>query len=499
MNQIVMIPLAELHPHPDNPRKDLGDLTELTESIKESGLLQNLTVVRGRYLTPEEWREEAMRKISGVTAEDAGATYDAHYAYQGGYTVIIGHRRCEAARLAGLGTVPCVIVDMDYKTQLATMLAENIQRVDLTPFEQAQGMQLMMDLGVTVDEIAEKTGFAPTTVRRRLKIAELDLSKIKADRECVISLRDVERVAAIESESDRERLMGELGTRNFYYDIEGTETRQRRAKLDKKITADFAERYPELEKTFATNIGKSQWNQYWLLRSEPYSSSGMEIPKGATVWACDTNGDGCTATIYFGGVNKKREQKESPEKEAEEKRRFEIANEMREYVNAIDKAAYEKRLAFVKRTVHSLIPLLKAKAADILTLLGRTFYEGLNWQNKKTFASVIDADFEGKNYNEYNQVVYDATWDMHPLAVAAAAVYANLEPGDGGHHTCWNYNAGSYYTFKRNEVLDRCYEWLTLLGYQKDEDEMRMEDPDDRMYSFEHFAQEHDAADRGGS
>lgn len=101
---IQMISIADLHPHKDNPRKDLGDLSELTESIKVNGIFQNLTV------TPRP---------------------------EGGYTVIIGHRRMEAAKLAGLTELPCAVVDMDERTQLSTMLLENMQRSDLTTYEQA--------------------------------------------------------------------------------------------------------------------------------------------------------------------------------------------------------------------------------------------------------------------------------------------------------------------------------------------------------------------------
>ena len=99
--QLVYLPLDKLHPHPDNPRKEIGDVTELADSIKSKGVMQNLTV---------------------VPAKD-------------GYTVIIGHRRCAAAKLAGLKEVPCVIVEMSDREQVATMLLENMQRVDLTPYE----------------------------------------------------------------------------------------------------------------------------------------------------------------------------------------------------------------------------------------------------------------------------------------------------------------------------------------------------------------------------
>lgn len=128
--EIVNIGLEHIHPHPDNPRKDLGDLTELAESIKKNGILQNLTVI------PKEGEP-------------------------GECIAIIGHRRSAAAKLAGITEAPCRIVEgMTHKEQVSTMLEENMQRGDLTIWEQAQGFQMMLDLGETEDTIAEKTGFS---------------------------------------------------------------------------------------------------------------------------------------------------------------------------------------------------------------------------------------------------------------------------------------------------------------------------------------------------
>ena len=129
-----------IHQHPDNPRKDLGDLTELSESIKKKGIMQNLTVV------PGHWDENR-----------------AHH--EEGYTLIIGHRRFAAGKMAGVTMYPCRIVqDMSYKDQVGTMLEENMQRIDLTVLEQAEGFQMMLNLGDTEEQIAEKTGFSRTTV-----------------------------------------------------------------------------------------------------------------------------------------------------------------------------------------------------------------------------------------------------------------------------------------------------------------------------------------------
>ena len=143
MPQIVNIAIDRLSPHADNPRKDLGDLSELAASIKASGILQNLTVV------PDE--------------PDNSNT---------DFTIIIGHRRYAAAKIAGLTELPCVVVEMSEREQLQTMLVENMQRSDLTVYEQAQGFQMMLNMGDSVAEIAEKSGFSQTTIRRRVKLQD---------------------------------------------------------------------------------------------------------------------------------------------------------------------------------------------------------------------------------------------------------------------------------------------------------------------------------------
>lgn len=151
--KIVMLPIDSITPHPNNPRKELGDLAELAESIKTKGIMQNLTVV------PNKGGD--------------------------GYTVIIGHRRLSAARLAGLSEVPCAIVEMDEGDQLATMLLENMQRTDLTVYEQAEGFQLLLSNEFSVSDIAEKTGFPKAQSESALsccRSTKLNSRRAKADR-----------------------------------------------------------------------------------------------------------------------------------------------------------------------------------------------------------------------------------------------------------------------------------------------------------------------------
>ena len=56
MSDLIYIPVSDLYPHPDNPRTELGDLTELADSIKAKGILQNLTVIHGHYVSEETWK-----------------------------------------------------------------------------------------------------------------------------------------------------------------------------------------------------------------------------------------------------------------------------------------------------------------------------------------------------------------------------------------------------------------------------------------------------------
>ena len=135
MAEIVMIPVNQIHPHPKNPRKNIGDVTELANSIKAKGVLQNLTVVPGHWMTHEEWAEISARYKENPTEEDRQLMNSRWL--DTGYTVIIGHRRLAGSKQAGLVEVPCVVADLTDREQFDTMMVENVQRADLTIFEQA--------------------------------------------------------------------------------------------------------------------------------------------------------------------------------------------------------------------------------------------------------------------------------------------------------------------------------------------------------------------------
>src|SRR2546422_5071151 len=115
-----MIPVEKIRPNPDQPRKALGDLRELTESIREKGVLEPLLV---RYVPREEC-----------------------------YYIISGERRYHASRAAGLREVPCIEKIADDAETLELALIENIQRKDLTPFEEADGLHRLATVRIRSEE-----------------------------------------------------------------------------------------------------------------------------------------------------------------------------------------------------------------------------------------------------------------------------------------------------------------------------------------------------------
>lgn len=135
------IPIKSIFPNPEQPRNDFGDLNELTESIKEKGVLEPLLV----------------RPTDG-----------------GKFMIIAGERRWRAGQLAGLTEVPCIEMEVDEKGIAEIALIENLQRKDLTVWEEADGLSALKEkFGYTQDEIAQKISKGRTTVTELLTIAGL--------------------------------------------------------------------------------------------------------------------------------------------------------------------------------------------------------------------------------------------------------------------------------------------------------------------------------------
>ena len=137
-----MIRVDEIRPNPEQPRKALGDLRELTESVREKGVLEPLLV---RFISSE-----------------------------GCFYIISGERRYHAARAAGLREVPCIEKSVDDAETLEIALIENIQRKDLTAFEEADGLhRLATQFEYTHEDVAKKIGRARSSVTETLSLRNI--------------------------------------------------------------------------------------------------------------------------------------------------------------------------------------------------------------------------------------------------------------------------------------------------------------------------------------
>ena len=139
MGQIVMLPVSQLIPNKAQPRREFSEeaLLSLSKSIRENGILQPVCV-----------------RKNGVV-----------------YEIISGERRTRAAKLAGLFEVPCIVMSVDDEQSAVLALIENIQRKDLSYFEEALGIEKLISYyGLTQEEAARRLGKAQSTVANKLRL-----------------------------------------------------------------------------------------------------------------------------------------------------------------------------------------------------------------------------------------------------------------------------------------------------------------------------------------
>lgn len=241
--ELTMLPVSAIYPHPDNPRKDVGDVTELADSIKKRGILQNLTVMPGHWLTMDEMAAVVEAYTEDPT-DELKELIETKWSDEG-YTTLIGHRRTAAAKLAGISEAPCRIVyGLTKNEQISMMLEENMQRNDLTIYEQAESFQLMLDLGETVETLSDKTGFSKSTIYRRLNIAKLDQKVLKEkDESFQLTLKDMYELERVEDVEERNMILSQASSsENLKYRIEQNIRDKQREKKGEELVALLKEK-----------------------------------------------------------------------------------------------------------------------------------------------------------------------------------------------------------------------------------------------------------------
>ena len=179
-NKIIYIPLIKIRPNKMQPRKAFNEdeLNSLSQSISQNGILQPLTV----------------RKISNDE-----------------YELVAGERRLRASAIAGLKKVPCRIIKCSEKESAVFALIENLQRADLSIFEQARGIaRLIRKYGITQQQAAMQLGKKQSTIANKLRLLKLSFDEQEWIEQAGLSERHARALLRIDDEELRKEALSKI-------------------------------------------------------------------------------------------------------------------------------------------------------------------------------------------------------------------------------------------------------------------------------------------------
>jgi ParB family chromosome partitioning protein len=212
------IPIQKVVTNDQQPRKDLGDLQEMADSIKEKGILEPI-LIRPR---------------------------------NGQFEIIAGERRFQAAKLAGLSEIPCIEYDIADNEALELSIIENVQRKDLTVYEQAFSLKSLSDIyGYTHQEIAQKIGKSRVTVTELIRITDLPEDILKRCQELNINSKTfLLQLVKLERVEQMTQILDNYSNEPFSRDIVKEKRKEEEKSIeDKKSPAEKGQ-----PKTFRFNI-----------------------------------------------------------------------------------------------------------------------------------------------------------------------------------------------------------------------------------------------------
>lgn len=438
------LPVSMIYPHPDNPRREVGDITELAESIKSNGIFQNLTVVWG-----------------GKGVEKAFPDIDD----PDGYTVIIGHRRLAAAKAAGLDVVPCMVAEMDDREQAATMLLENMQRSDLTIYEQAQGFQMMLDLGETQDGIAAKTGFSKTTIRHRLKLLELDPEELRQAQDRQATLNDYIELEKIKDPADKNEALKAIGTSDFKWKVQRIIAREGAAANLKSNIAVFESKGLK-PIPFESRFDYKQVGYYTMSKAiddKGVQELGELIEKGAIYYTVSKDDPQYAWAYIYTEAAKPTAEETAAEKSREQE------NEKRRERDAKLRDVEEQARALRERFVKGF-----ANREHIMYLTEKMLTDNrLDDIDYEIVAGLLGLDFSEYDYTTLHEFLeskgYTEIVQRNPEKVMLC-ILASLYNCSG--YAAMLHEFTGYY--KRNSNLEKWYAILSHVGYRLSSDERKL-------------------------
>lgn len=438
------IPLANLYHNPNNPRRKIGDISELADSIASMGILQNMTVV------PYDPSIHC-----GLTVADPANAY----------IILIGNRRFEGGKKAKVATAPCVIMEgLNAAEQMGIMLVENNQREDLTYTEQAYGFQYMLDMGESVESVAQKTGFSSATVRNRIQLCDLDREKVDKAAQRGATLSDYMKLFKIQDPELRNSVLDTIGTPNFNYSLKDAKDKEaNRIEWKNRINIldSFASKIDAVQDGMKTVASYYNWEK----------SKAVEIPADAdTVDYYYSESSHCLYVYRYKLDN------EITEETAKQERYNQFKNQS-EQLKAIHKRMRSLREDFImnlsaaaaKRSFADIAGFAYPLIANAL----RTSYYDSEYKIKIAKFLEVVADDAGNIDDEKLREAFSRVPEYSTLVLS----YVVAE------HKCGNYYTDRYVPameayppiYKADDNLDELYFFLEKLGYVMSDEEKNLQ------------------------
>ncbi len=450
-----MLPIDELSPHPNNVRRELGDLTELAASIKQNGVYQNLTVVP----------------------------------IDSGYRVVIGHRRLAAAKLAGLTELPCVIAEMTEREQLEVMLMENLQREGLKITEEVNGFEQLRLSGAGIGDISKATGFSERSVRRRLNYAdkigvtELIQAETKAEKAGrQITLDELDKVCKIPDEDERKKLIGSLGTPNFRWMCETAESNAKYKKANAECVkmleglgikpTDYAKMYAQYDTKHRIYKNVSD-----ILKLKPTTRADIigEQTETAVYYA---NPDSTSTYLYFclGKPNAKQDSK-VPEQDKDNEKHEQERRMRKEKLDAEFEKAYKLRHEHMKNLK---IDNVSGYSEEIAHFLAEALLDDPS-PNFEDVAEIFGIDADELEYEDFKDELYACIQYLcgkGDARTSALCIVAKLAWEDNAYNPFYTCE----YDKDRVEKLKMLYGYLDYFDYEISEAEEALLDGSSELY-----------------
>ena len=333
-----------------------------------------------------------------------------------------------------------------------------MQRSDLTRYEQAQGFQMMLDLGETKSEIAEKTGFSETTVRHRLKLLELDPEEFRKAEERQPKLTDYIELEKITDPDLKSKALKTIGTSNFQWTIESCKRQQREKNLrDEWLTY--------IDKLFM----KTDWDpDREVVKTLYFTKTMTDEDKAELDKLQDEDHDNVLDYWHKGGntycyiLGKKRD-KPLPKYEDENRRRTEKIDRIRTIQNQAQALRQKFVKEYVSKSNHRAMVLraLFSHEIDICDV---------KWNRVADVLGIPcgeDEDFDSDTITENSDFIMLCVTSPDKVLLTVIADY--VEDNDKRVYA-WD---GSY---SRNEGLERWYRTLESIGYSMSDEEKAMLD-----------------------